>query len=69
MLHLEAGVLRRHAAEIYKRENVYTRVVSLPDKHLGRIIMLQRQIEGHWLNEMSEREICKDKKLNNVKVN
>ena len=58
MLRLKAGVLRRKAAEIYKKENIFTRVVSLPDKHLGRIIMLQKRIQGQWTNELSEREIC-----------
>ena len=66
MLHFEAAVLRRHAAEIYKRDEVFTRVVSQPDKQLGWILMLQKRISGQWLNELSEREINKDIKLNNV---
>ena len=66
MLQFEAALLRRHAAEIYKRDKVFTQVVSQPDKQLGHILVLQKRISGEWLNEMSKRDIKKDTELNIV---
>lgn len=66
MLQFEATLLRRRAAEIFKRDEVFTRVVSQPDKQLGRILVLQKRIAGEWINEMSERDIKKDTKSNSV---